>query len=116
MSILTFITDHPGTVVSWLILLAVVLYLAVELIWVLWEDREARREAKPAERMQRYLTTLEAPRDVVHRCGSHTLIVQAGTPTTGRCHHCGEWIFAHQEPGVWHRKRAKESQQGQGRR
>ena len=116
-SLWTFVTEQPGVVVSWLILASVVGYLGLALLFAIWAEREERRQAEQVERMQRYMTTSEATRDVVHRCGSHTLMVQAGTPSTGRCQYCGEWIFsAHQEPGVWHRKRATDSQPGQGRR
>ena len=44
-TILSFITDHPGTVVSWLILLAVVAYLAVALVLALWAEREEQQQS-----------------------------------------------------------------------
>ena len=44
MSILSFISEHPGTVVSWLILLAVVAYLAVALVLALWAEREEQQQ------------------------------------------------------------------------
>ena len=54
-SILTFVTQQPWIVVSWLILASVVGYLALALLFAIWAEREERRQAEQVARFNRVM-------------------------------------------------------------